>query len=272
MIQIFILEALKEDIGRGDLFSALATKGQKEAKIVSKDSGVLAGVLYLKELCKLQNLELELYKDDGDSLQKGELVAKISGEISTLLSSERVALNILQHASGIATNTSRYVQALGDSEIKLLDTRKTRPLLRELEKYATRVGGAVNHRMGLDDSLMIKDTHLATIENLKEFVKKARKSIPFTSKIECECESVEIAKDALEAGVEIIMCDNMQIETIKKVIELRDSISPSTLIEVSGNVTLETLPHLASLKVDAISSGSLVHQATWLDISMKIED
>ncbi|MFW6308153.1 MAG: carboxylating nicotinate-nucleotide diphosphorylase [Campylobacterales bacterium] len=271
MIKEFLQEALKEDVGRGDLFAPLAKSKRATAKIVSKSRGVLAGMLYLKELCLLQDITLEVIKNDGETLEEKDVIATLNGNIATLLSSERVALNILQHASGIATNTAKYVEILGESKIKLLDTRKTRPLLRALEKYAVRVGGGVNHRMGLDDSLMIKDTHLATIDNLEEFVKKARKSIPFTSKIECECESVEMAKNALEAGVDIIMCDNMQPQDIKGVIALKDAINKNTLIEVSGNVALDTLPQLASLKIDAISSGSLIHQATWLDMSMRID-
>jgi len=270
MIEEFVKKSLEEDIGRGDLFALMATNKDTKAEIISKDSGILAGAVYVEALCKLQNLKLTLHKKDGEHISRKEKIAEIEGDIKNVLSSERTILNLLQHASGIATNTAAFKALLKDSPIKLLDTRKTRPLLRSFEKYAVRVGGGINHRMGLDDCLMLKDTHLATIDDLKEFVKEARNKIPFTSKIEIECESLEGVREALECGVEIIMCDNMSIEDIKKSIDLRDSISPSTLIEVSGNITKESLEKLVHLKVDAISSGSLVHQATWLDISMKI--
>ncbi|MDQ1339852.1 MAG: hypothetical protein QG567_1007, partial [Campylobacterota bacterium] len=145
------------------------------------------------------------------------------------------------------------------------------PLLRVFEKYASRCGGVVNHRMWLDDSIMIKDTHLKNIDNIKEFVNNARNAMPFTSKIEIECETVDMAQTALEAGAEIIMCDNMSINEIKEVVLLRDKISKNTLIEVSGNITKETLNEYKSLNIDAISSGSIIHQATWLDFSMKMQ-
>jgi nicotinate-nucleotide pyrophosphorylase (carboxylating) len=155
-------------------------------------------------------------------------------------------------------------------KLLILDTRKTRPLLRVFEKYAVRCGGGKNHRLGLDDTLMLKDTHLALFRSIKEAVERARQVVPFTTKIEVECESVEMAREALEAGVEIVMCDNMEEEKIKEVVRLRDNLSPSTLIEVSGNVTLERLPRLVELGVDAVSSGALIHQATFKDFSMKL--
>ncbi len=154
--------------------------------------------------------------------------------------------------------------------MKLLDTRKTRPLLRVFEKYATRCGGAVNHRMGLDDSLMIKDTHLKTIKNLKEYIVKARKKIPFTSKIEVEAETFEIAKIAFEAGADIVMCDNMSPLHVEEVVVYRNEKYPHILLEASGNISLKTIESYAKTGVDAISSGSLIHQANWIDISMKM--
>jgi len=152
-----------------------------------------------------------------------------------------------------------------------LDTRKTRPLLREFEKYAVVCGGGTNHRMGLDDCLMLKDTHLKVIKNLKDFIQKARRKIPFTAKIEVECETFLKAKEAMEAGADIIMCDNMDVGEIKKVVELRNSHFPLTMIEASGNIRKENLEKYIWAGVDAVSSGSLIHQAKWLDISMKME-
>jgi nicotinate-nucleotide pyrophosphorylase (carboxylating) len=178
---------------------------------------------------------------------------------------------MLLHASSIATLTNKYVKIIEPFGVKLLDTRKTRPLLRVFEKYATRTGGAVNHRMGLDDSLMIKDTHLKTIKNLKNYICNARKKIPFTAKIEVEAESFEIAKMAFEAECDIVMCDNMTPEQIKKIVAYRDENYPHILLEASGNISLKTIESYAKSGVDAISSGSLIHQANWIDLSMKMD-
>lgn len=271
MVEEFVKEALREDIGRGDLYALVAKEIPSRAKIVAKDSGVFAGTPYVKAICALQNIELNLEIEDGDRVERGCVLARLFGSNLKLLESERTILNTLQHASGIATNTARFVERLKGSGIKLLDTRKTRPLLRALEKYAVRVGGGHNHRMGLDDCLMIKDTHLRTIGDLNEFVKKAREAMPLSAKIEIECENIETAKIALECGADIVMCDNMEREDIVKVCELRSSLSPHTLVEVSGNITLENLSSYKGLPIDLISSGSLIHQAVWLDFSMKME-
>ena len=198
-------------------------------------------------------------------------MAELEGKASILLSSERTFLNMLQHASGIATMANKYAKLIEGSGVVLLDTRKTRPQLRDFEKYASRVGGAINHRLGLDDCLMLKDTHLRTIDNLEEFVKKARKRISWVTKIEIECETFEQVKEAMHAGGDIIMCDNMTFEQIKEVVAFRNENYPHILLEASGNINLETIRSYASTGVDAISSGSIIHQATWLDFSMKFD-
>ncbi|MDQ1340407.1 MAG: hypothetical protein QG567_1564, partial [Campylobacterota bacterium] len=205
----FVQNTLDEDIGRGDLFANCARPKPATAHIIAKQDGVLAGVKYAKALEKIAEVKIDFRVSDGEEIKKGDLIAVLSGMNTVLLSLERTLLNTLQHASGIATNANKYAKILQNSNIKMLDTRKTRPLLRVFEKYASRCGGVVNHRMGLDDSLMLKDTHLKTIDNLKEFVNNARSAIPFTTKIEIECETVDMAQTALEAGAEIIMCDNM---------------------------------------------------------------
>jgi nicotinate-nucleotide pyrophosphorylase (carboxylating) len=160
---------------------------------------------------------------------------------------------------------------LTKNRIKILDTRKTRPLLRNFEKYSSKNGGVTNHRMGLDDCLMLKDTHLALFKNITEAVKKARRNIPFTTKIEVECESYAQAVEAMQNQVEIIMCDNMSENEIKKVVEYRNKFALQTLIEASGNITLKTIEKYIDLGIDAISSGSIIHQATFLDFSMKMK-
>lgn len=271
MIEEFVKESLSQDVGRGDLYALVEPSVYATAKIIAKSGGVVAGLKYIEVLAKLENFEIVWNKKDSDEFVKGEILATLSGTSHTLLKIERTLLNMLLHASSIATLTKKYVDIVEPYGVKLLDTRKTRPLLRVFEKYASRCGGAVNHRMGLDDSLMIKDTHLKTIKDLKSYIEKARKVIPFTSKIEVEAESFEMAKEALSSGADIVMCDNMRPEVIAEVVKYRDENFPHVLLEASGNVSFETIESYAKTGVDAISSGSMIHQANWIDISMKID-
>ncbi len=267
----FAKEVLKEDIGRGDLFERVAKPTRSTAKILAKSDGVFAGRPYVEAIGKLLELEFSWKIEDGKKFKKGDILATLQGDSTSLLKGERSILNTILHASSIATNANRFVE-IAQGKITILDTRKTRPKLREFEKYATRVGGVVNHRMGLDDCLMLKDTHLKTLnQTLKEFIQQARKKIPFSSKIEVECESLHMAKEAFEAGADIVMCDNMELEEIKKVVEIRNRSYPHILLEASGNITLENLKEYIQTGIDAISSGSIIHQAVWLDISMKVE-
>ena len=267
------LEALvAEDIGRGDLFSRVSVHKQIRAYVIAKSDGVFSGKEYVEVLAEMYELTCDWAFNDGDRFLKGDKLLWIFGDNKTLLSLERSILDILLHASSIATLTESYVKALEGSGVKLLDTRKTRPLLREFEKYAVRCGGGVNHRMGLDDCLMLKDTHLQTIDDLKGFMDEVRRTIPFTSKVEIECETLEMVKQAMEVGADIVMCDNMALEGIREVVAYRNENYPHILLEASGNVTLETIEELAKTGVDAISSGSIIHQANWIDLSMKVEE
>jgi nicotinate-nucleotide pyrophosphorylase (carboxylating) len=270
-IRKFVKNAVIEDNGRGDLFFDIAPKGRFKAKVIAKTDGIFAGVKYASVLARTEKFECKFLKQDGEEIKKGDVLAKLEGKASILLSSERTFLNLLQHASGIATMASKYAKLIEGTGVVLLDTRKTRPQLRDFEKYASRVGGAINHRLGLDDCLMLKDTHLRTIDNLKEFVQKARKRISWVTKIEIECETFEQVQEAMDAGADIIMCDNMTPKQIKKVVEFRNASYPHILLEASGNISLETIRMYAETKVDAISSGSIIHQATWLDFSMKFD-
>ena len=270
-IKKFVKQAIVEDNGRGDLFFDIAPKGKFTAKIISKDNGILAGVKYAKVLARAEKFDCDFIKYDGQQIKKGDIIARLARKASILLSSERTFLNLLQHASGIATNANKFHNKIKDTKVVLLDTRKTRPQLRDFEKYASRIGGAINHRLGLDDCLMLKDTHLRTIPNLKEFIKKARKRISWVTKIEIECETFEQVKDAMEAGADIIMCDNMSHQMIKDVVKYRDETHPHILLEASGNITIDTIRSYADTGVDAISSGSIIHQATWLDFSMRVD-
>ena len=271
MIETFVKETLAEDVGRGDLYALVEPAIDASAKIIAKSDGVVAGVKYIDVLAEQEKFTITWLKNDGESFVKGDLLATLNANSHTLLRCERTVLDMLLHASSIATLTRKYVQIIEPYGVELLDTRKTRPLLRVFEKYATRTGGAVNHRMGLDDSLMIKDTHLKTIKNLKNYIENARKKIPFTAKIEVEAETFKIAKMAFEAKCDIVMCDNMTPEQIKEIVSYRNENYPHILLEASGNISLETIESYAKSGVNAISSGSLIHQANWIDLSMKMD-
>ena len=267
----FLKALVAEDLGRGDLFSRISESKLIRAYILAKSDGVFAGREYIEAFAKMYDFSLEWKVSDGTYFKKGEKLLFISGDSKTILSLERSILDMVLHASSIATLTAKYVDAIKDSGVKLLDTRKTRPLLREFEKYAVRCGGGINHRMGLDDCLMLKDTHLQTIDDLDAFMQEVRQKIPFTAKVEIECESLQMAKVAMGAGADIIMCDNMSIEETKEVVAYRNGNYPHILLEASGNVTLETIEEIATTGVDAISSGAVIHQANWIDLSMKVE-
>ena len=267
----FLKALVAEDVGRGDLFTRISTSKPIRAYIIAKSDGVFAGQEYVDTFAKMYDLELEWKVNDGESFSKGEKLLFVSGDSKTILSLERSILDMVLHASSIATLTAQYVAVIKGTGVKLLDTRKTRPLLREFEKYAVRCGGGINHRMGLDDCLMLKDTHLKTIDDLNAFMKEVRQKIPFTSKVEIECESLEMVKCAMKAGADIVMCDNMSLEETKNVVAYRDENYPHILLEASGNVTLDTIEDIAKTGVDAISSGSIIHQANWIDLSMKVE-
>lgn len=269
--ETFLKALVAEDVGRGDLFSRISAGKSIRAYILAKSDGVLAGQEYINTFAKMYDLSLEWKVSDGCHFSKGEKLLFISGDSKTILSLERSILDVVLHASSIATLTAKYVDAIKGTGVKLLDTRKTRPLLREFEKYAVRCGGGINHRMGLDDCLMLKDTHLQTIDDLDLFMQEVRQKIPFTSKVEIECESLEMAKKAMQAGADIVMCDNMPIEETREVVAYRNGNYPHILLEASGNVTLDTIKGIAGTGVDAISSGAIIHQANWIDLSMKVE-
>ena len=269
--ETFLRSLVAEDIGRGDLFSRISDSKEIRAYIVAKSDGVFAGREYIDVMAKMYDLSLIWEVRDGDRFKEGKKLLFVSGDSKHILSLERSILDIALHASSIATLTAEYVEAIRDTGVKLLDTRKTRPLLREFEKYAVRCGGGINHRMGLDDSLMLKDTHLQTIDDLDMFMQEIRQKIPFTSKVEIECENMKMVKKAMKAGADIVMCDNMSLEATKEVVAFRNEHYPHIQLEASGNVTLETIRSIADTGVDAISSGAIIHQANWIDLSMKVE-
>jgi len=269
--ETFLRSLVAEDIGRGDLFSRISESKEIRAYIIAKSDGVFAGREYIEVMAKMYDLSLMWEIKDGEPFKKGKKLLFVSGDSKKILSLERSILDIALHASSVASLTSAYVEAIAQTGVKLLDTRKTRPLLREFEKYAVRCGGGINHRMGLDDCLMLKDTHLQTIDDLDMFMQEVRAKIPFTSKVEIECEDLAMVKRAMKAGADIVMCDNMSLESMSEVVVYRNDNYPHILLEASGNVTLETIEAIAQTGVDAISSGAIIHQANWIDLSMKVE-
>ncbi len=270
-ISSFIAEALREDIGPGDITTeALIPSGLKgRAEIIAKERLILAGIDVAREVFKQVDPAISFTAGhaDGSELLPGALIATVSGELASLLTAERLALNLMQRLSGIATLTREYVKRTEETVAKIMDTRKTIPGLRALEKYAVKVGGGKNHRFGLFDGILIKDNHIAAVGNIKDAVRRAREKAPHTLKIEVETESIEQVKEALAAGADIIMLDNMDINTMKDAIKLIDG---KALIEASGGINLDNVRQVAETGVDFISVGAITHSARAVDISMEV--
>lgn len=262
--------ALKEDISSEDVSTNAVMKErvQGEVDLICKQDGILAGLMVFRRVFELldDSTEVEAYCQDGDEVKKGQLMAKVRGDIRVLLSGERVALNFLQRMSGIATYTHSVAALLEGSGIKLLDTRKTTPNMRIFEKYAVRVGGGYNHRYNLSDGVLLKDNHIGAAGSVAKAVRMAKEYAPFVRKIEVEVENLEMVREAVEAGADIIMLDNMTPEEMKEAVAL---INGRAKTECSGNVTKENISGLKQIGVDYISSGALTHSAPILDISLK---
>ena len=262
--------ALKEDITSEDISTNAVYKNDRLAEIslFSKEEGILAGIDVFKRVFELLDSSVEFteYKKDGDNLLNKDLILKIRANVKTILSAERTALNYLQRMSGIATYTRKMLEALDDKNIKLLDTRKTTPNMRIFEKYSVRVGGGYNHRYNLSDAIMLKDNHIDAAGSITEAIKLARDYSPFIKKIEIEVEDLKGVEEAVKAEVDIIMLDNMDIETIKKAIKI---INKQAIIECSGNVDINNINRFKGLEIDYISSGAITHSAKILDLSLK---
>ena len=262
--------ALQEDITSEDVSTnavmPTATKGTVE--LIAKEDGVIAGLdIYARVFTILdEKTEIDFYCKDGDEVKKGELMATVTGDIRVLLSGERVALNYLQRMSGIATYTRQAAKLLEGSKVTLLDTRKTTPNCRVFEKYAVRVGGGCNHRYNLSDGVLLKDNHIGAAGSVTKAIQMAKAYAPFVRKIEIEVETLEQVKEAVEAGADIIMLDNMTPEVMKQAVELIDGRAQT---ECSGNITKENIQKIREIGVDFVSSGALTHSAPILDISMK---
>lgn len=265
-----IKSALREDITSWDLSTNAIYEDNKLAKIslISKDNGVVSGLDVFKRTFKILDDEIFFvdYKKEGDEVSHGDLILEIIGKASSMLSGERVALNFLQRMSGIASLTKNMIDALDDPNIAIVDTRKTTPNLRIFEKYSVRVGGGNNHRYNLSDGIMLKDNHIDAAGSIKRAVELVRKAEPFIKKIEVEVENLDMLREALDSNVDIIMLDNMDIDTIKEAINIVDG---QALIECSGNIEVDNISRFRNLKIDFISSGSLTHSAKSLDFSLK---
>ncbi|WP_425059064.1 putative nicotinate-nucleotide pyrophosphorylase [carboxylating] [Sporomusa carbonis] len=263
--------ALREDIGFGDITSEtiFAEDHISQGYLLAKENMVLAGIgVFIRVFALLDDRVIVTpHYVDGARIAAGEKIAFIEGPTRALLAGERVAINLLQRMSGIATKTSRYVEALRESNTVIVDTRKTTPGMRMLEKYAVTVGGGKNHRYGLDDMVLIKDNHIHTAGGIVPAVNKVRGRISPFMKIEVEAETFEQVEEALSAGADVIMLDNMTLADIKQAVML---INGQALVEVSGNVTLEKVAALADVGVDIISCGALTHSVKAIDISMKL--
>lgn len=266
----YIQEALREDISSEDVTtnSVMKEAVTGEVELICKQDGIIAGLHVFRRVFELldEDTKAEFFCKDGDSVKSGELLGKVKGDIRVLLSGERVALNYLQRMSGIATYTRSVADLLAGSKTKLLDTRKTTPNMRIFEKYAVRAGGGYNHRYNLSDGVLLKDNHIGAAGSVAKAVQMAKEYAPFVRKIEVEVENLDMVKEAVEAGADIIMLDNMSTEEMQDAIRIIDGRAET---ECSGNVTKENISRLTALGVDYISSGALTHSAPILDISMK---
>ena len=265
-----ILSALKEDITSEDITtnSVMPNYQLGEVELICKQDGVIAGLDVFKRVFELLDKQTctEFYVSDGNEVKKGQKIGFVRGDIRVLLSGERTALNYLQRMSGIATYTRSIVKLLEGSKTKLLDTRKTTPNMRVFEKYAVKVGGGCNHRYNLSDGILLKDNHIGAAGGVKQAIKMAKEYAPFVRKIEVEVENLDMLKEALEAGADIIMLDNMSVEDMKTAVNLTKGKAET---ECSGNVTKENVAKLVDIGVDYISSGALTHSSPILDLSLK---
>ncbi|MBI3399000.1 MAG: carboxylating nicotinate-nucleotide diphosphorylase [Deltaproteobacteria bacterium] len=270
-LERIIKTALAEDIGSGDITTMATVDGETEgeADIIAKENLVVAGILIAEAVFKTVDTKIDFKAlvTDGDSIRKGKTIAAVSGRVSAILTGERVALNFLQRLSGIATLTSQFVNNVKGFKVKILDTRKTTPGLRVLEKYAVRMGGGFNHRFGLCNGVLIKDNHIAAVGSIAEAVCRAREKAPKNMLIEVEVKNLNEVKEAIIAGADVIMLDNMKPSVMKKAVEI---IGRTALVEASGGINLKNIREIAKTGVDFISVGALTHSARAVDISLEV--
>ncbi len=271
-IRTLIENALAEDLGWGDVTTTSVLSGgeQGTAVAIAKDGLIVAGVSIFAEVFQVvaPSLSIKQLKNDGEKVAKGQIIAEITGELGNILRAERVALNIFQRLCGIATMTGRYVEAVRGTRAKIVDTRKTLPGFRVLDKYAVTVGGGSNHRFGLSDGILIKDNHIDAVGSITEAVARCRQKAHHLLKIEVECRNLDDVREALRCGADVIMLDNMTIPQMKQAVAL---VGGKALLEASGNVSLETVGEIAATGVDLISVGAITHSVKAADISLLIK-
>ncbi len=276
-VELVVDQALFEDLGNGDVTTEtlIPLRLQGRAFFLAKSRGVLAGTDVTRMVFHRvdASLRFEVLISDGRQVKPGDVIASVEGTVASILKAERTALNFLQRLSGIASETHRYVEAVKGANVRIMDTRKTAPGLRVLEKYAVKMGGGYNHRFHLSDMVLIKDNHLAVLHSqgigLKEAIVRAKQKAPASLKVEVEVKTAEEAKLAAETGIDIIMLDNMNPEEMRHAVEL---IGGRALIEASGGITLDNVRQVAETGVDFISIGALTHSARALDISLELGD
>lgn len=265
-----ILMALREDVSNEDITTNSIINEKREGKVqlICKEDGILAGIEVFKRVFQLldENIKFSIQKKDGEKIKNKELIGEIYGDVRAILTGERTALNYLQHMSGIATYTNNMVELLKGSNIKLLDTRKTTPNMRIFDKYSVKIGGGYNHRYNLSDGILIKDNHIDAAGSITKAIKLAKEYVPFVRKIEVEVENLDMVAEALEAGADIIMLDNMSPELMRTAVKL---IAGRAETECSGNISKESIEKIKDTGVDYISSGALTHSAPILDFSLK---
>jgi nicotinate-nucleotide pyrophosphorylase (carboxylating) len=271
-VEHLIKAALEEDIGPGDIttMSTIDRKATATGLFRAKGDGVVAGLLVIEKVFSFIDpaVRMQCLARDGDVVTKGQVVAEAEGPTRSLLLGERTALNFLQRLSGTATLARQYVEAVKDFPCKIIDTRKTTPGFRTLEKYAVRVGGATNHRLGLYDAALLKDNHIAAAGSIADAVRQVRNHAPFMAKVEVECTNVDQVKEAIKAGADVIMLDNMNIEQMAEAVRV---VAKRAGVEASGGITMKTVREVAATGVDFISVGALTHSAPSLDFNMKIQ-
>ena len=269
-IDAILRYALEEDIGTGDIttLSTIPADARAHGRYIAKEDGILCGIDVAKRTFELLGADVEftVYKNDGDEIKRGDIIAEVSGNAVGVLTGERIGLNIMQRLSGVATSTRKAVDAVAGTKAKICDTRKTTPGLRVLEKYAVRVGGGTNHRFNLADGVLVKDNHIVAAGSITNAVAAAKKSVPHTLKIEVEVEDFDQLAEALEAGADIIMLDNMLVEDMARAVEITNG---RAMLEASGNMGERDLLEVAKTGVDLISIGALTHSVKALDISLK---
>lgn len=269
IVDDIIKNALKEDSPYGDVTvsSIVSPTERAEVDLIAKEEGIICGLDIFKRVFEiLGEVEVNMFVKDGYLVKNTMVIGKVTGNAGNILVGERIALNLLQRMSGIATLTNKYVKKLEGFNTQILDTRKTTPNLRVLEKYAVKIGGGVNHRFSLSDGILIKDNHIGYAGGIKEAIKLAKKNSSFVRKIEVETETEEQVLEALEAGADIIMLDNMSPDLARDMVKL---INGRALTECSGNITLDTVADYGKTGVDYISSGELTHSVKSFDISLK---